>query len=125
MIGRPDAQYLSQVRKFLFCPRPDKKRLVEKCRSFLEGYRQENPDAKYEDIVANFGSPADFAGTLMMEIYPDATQEVRERYIKRQKLWFRLAVCAAAVIAAALIGYIIWVALHDFSYVNTRFMSGG
>lgn len=125
MISRPDAQYLSQVRKFLFCPRPDKKRLTDKCRSFLEGFRQEEPEAGYHDIVANFGPPDNFAGALMAEMYPDAAQEVRERYIKRQKLWLRLAVGAAAVIAAVLIGYIIWVALHDATYVTRTPIVGG
>ncbi len=125
MTGRPDAQYLSQVRKFLFCPRPDKERLAEKCRSFLEGFRQEEPEAGYDDIVANFGPPDNFAGALMAELYPDAAQEVRERYIKRQKFWLRLAVGVAAVIAAALIGYIIWVAFNDVAYITRRFISGG
>ncbi len=125
MTGRPDAQYLSQVRKFLLCPHPDKKRLAEKCRSFLERFRQEEPEAGYDDIVANFGPPDNFADTLMAEMYPGAAQEVRERYIKRQKLWLRLAVGAAAVIAAVLIGYIIWVANNDISYMIRNPISGG
>ena len=108
MIGSPDTQYLSQVRKFLFCTHPDKKRLTEKSRSFLEGYRQENPEAGYDDIVSNFGPPADFAGTLMADMYPDGVLEVRERYIKRQKLWLGLAVGLGAVAFALLMIFVLW-----------------
>ncbi len=113
MIGRPDTRYLSQVRKFLFCPRPDQKRLTEKCRSFLEGYRQENPGAGYDDIVSNFGPPADFAGALMADMYPDGVREARERYIKRQKLWLGLAVCLGLLAFAMLLAVILWCYFHE------------
>lgn len=125
MTNCPDARYLSQVRKFLFCPHTGKKRLVEKGRAFLEKFRQEDPEAGYDDIIANFGPPADFANTLMADLYPGGTQEVQERYIKRQKFWLGLAVCIGVVVAAILIGYIIWVANHDIAYVTTRLISGG
>lgn len=129
MTDPSDARYLSQVRRSLFCPRSDKKRLLQKCRTFLEKYRQENPDAAYDDVVADFGSPPDLADALMTEVCPNQPQEARIKYINRQRFWLRVAVCLGALAIAAFVGYAIWVANNDFGYiiktVTTDAMTGG
>jgi len=117
MTNPADVRYLSQVRKYLFCSHKDKKRLTEKCRTFLDSYRLENPEAVYDDIVANFGPPPEFAGVLTSEVCPDMPQDVQAQYIKRQKFWLRLAVCLAILAIAAFVWYAIWVANHDITYI--------
>jgi len=116
MTNPADARYLSQVRKYLFCPRPDKKRLLQKCRTFLGEYRQENPEAVYDDIVANFGPPPEFAGVLIAEVCPGTPRDIQAQYIKRQKLLLWLAVCTGIVIAIAFVALYIWVANYDIAY---------
>ncbi len=111
MINSPDTRYLSQVRKFLFCPPADRYRLLEKGRGFLAGYRQENPEAGYEDIVANFGPPADFAATLAEGMYP-AVQGDQAWYFKRQNFWLRLAVCFGVLAFALLTVFVLWAVFH-------------
>jgi len=123
MSSSDDVRYLAQVRKYLFCPRKDKKRLTEKCRAFLDGYRQENPDAQYDDVVSNFGPPSDFAGVLIAEACPDMLQDLQTQYMKRQKLWLRVAVClgilAFAVLLVAILCYYFYEPAYFVKTVTT------
>ena len=63
-------RYLTRLRRALVCPKRDRERLLADAREMLENFAQENPGAFYQDYVASFGQPQDFAREMLSGLDP-------------------------------------------------------
>ena len=88
-------RYLKKLRRALVCSKKDKERLLGDARDLLENFAQENPGAFYQDYVASFGQPEDFAGEMLTSLDPEDVAEAGQR---RKRVLVGAAVVAAAVL---------------------------
>lgn len=72
-------QYLSRLKRFLSCSRPDREKLLARGKGLLEGFLEENPEGGYEDLVAAFGPPEAFAGEMLATLDQAALKQTQDR----------------------------------------------
>lgn len=88
-------RYLKKLRRALVCSKKDKERLIDDAKDLLENFAQENPGAFYQDYVASFGQPEDFAGEMLTSLDPEDMAEASQR---RKRALIAVIVAAAAVL---------------------------
>ena len=94
-------RYLKKLRRALVCSKKDKERLIDDAKDLLENFAQENPGAFYQDYVASFGQPEDFAGEMLTSLDPEDVHEAGQRR-KRALIAVTVAVAAVLVLLAGI-----------------------
>lgn len=92
-------RYLKKLRRALVCSKRDKERLIADGKDLLENFSQENPGAFYQDYIASFGRPEDFAGEMLANLDPEDVHEAGQRR-KRALMGIVAAVAAVLVLLA-------------------------
>lgn len=88
-------RYLKKLRRALVCSKKDKERLIDDAKDLLENFAQENPGAFYQDYIASFGRPEDFAGEMLANLDPEDVAEAGQR---RKRALIAVTAAAAAVL---------------------------
>lgn len=95
-------RYVRKYHRMVKCaiPRdyPHRTRIVGNMQDLVETYIAEHPDAGYEELQEQFGSPEELAASLVDNL----TSEEVLRLFKRRK-WWGIAVVVTAIVAAFLI----------------------
>ena len=89
-------RYLTRLGRALVCSKKDRERLLDDAREMLENFAQENPGAFYQDYVASFGQPQDFAREMLSGLDPE---DVAEAKLRRRRALIGAGIAAAAVLA--------------------------
>lgn len=89
-------RYLTRLRRALVCSKRDRERLLSDARDMLENFAQENPGAFYQDYVASFGQPEDFAAEMLSNLDPEDIADVQRR---RRRVFLASAGAVAAMLA--------------------------
>lgn len=106
-------RYLRQVKWWLICPKPHRKRMETQARTMIFGFAEEYPEAKYEQYVANFGAPQVFADAILDEMDREQVQKAKRQ---RRFICWGLAACLAAVLAAvSMFWYIQYEGIRDLT----------
>ena len=82
----PNETYLKTVCKQLHGPQGEKKMFLQGLRSDIEIFLDQNPNAAYNDIEANFGNPKDLAQEFANSLEP----QVIERFLRIKRRFFPL-----------------------------------
>lgn len=91
-------RYLAQLRRALTCGKADRERLFAQSRAMVEGFEEENANARYEDLVTAFGQPKDFAAEMLSQLDPGEVERAG-----RQRKYIRRGAAAAVIIILALL----------------------
>lgn len=104
-------RYLAQLRRALTCGKADRERLFAQSRAMLEGFEEENANARYEDLVTAFGQPKDFAAEMLSQLDPGEVERAgrQRKYIRRALV----AVIALALISCSVYWAVKWVKAQD------------
>lgn len=115
-------RYLAQLRRALTCGKADRERLFAQSRAMLEGFEEENANARYENLVTAFGQPKDFAAEMLSQLDPKEVERAgrQRKYIRRALV----AVIALALISCSVYWAVKWakaqeVVHGDFKVVET------
>lgn len=116
--------YLKIVCKQLHGPRREKKMFLQGLRGDIEVFLDQNPDAAYNDIEANFGSPKDLAQEFANSLEP----QVIEHFLRIKKRFFLFVGAIVIVTALIILGlriadYLEWRHLANGYYVETIIVS--
>ena len=115
MINRNARRYLRQVRTWLPCGGTMKRQIMEKIRSSISRFLEEEPSADYDSIVFRFGTPQQIASTYVDE--QDTEVLLRKLRIKRR--------IVAAVCCTAAACVVIWLLVALAAYVNFSIAENG
>lgn len=115
MINRNARRYLRQVRTWLPCGGTMKRQIMEKIRSSISRFLEEEPSADYDSIVFRFGTPQQIASAYVDE--QDTEVLLRKLRIKRRIV---AAVCCTAAACVA-----IWLSVALAAYVNFSIAENG
>ena len=115
MINRNARRYLRQVRTGLPCGGTMKRQIMEKIRSSISRFLEEEPSADYESIVSRFGTPQQIASAYVDE--QDTEVLLRKLRIKRR--------IVAAVCCTAAACVVIWLSVALAAYVNFSIAENG
>ena len=115
MINRNARRYLRQVRTWLPCGGTMKRQIMEKIRSSISRFLEEEPSADYDIIVSRFGTPQQIASAYVDE--QDTEVLLRKLRIKRR--------IVAAVCCAAAACVVIWLSVALAAYVNFSIAENG
>lgn len=72
-------RYLLRVRRALVCSAASRRALSARAEALMEAFFQENPKARYRDLVSAFGPPGDFAETMLSELDEEEVRVTRQR----------------------------------------------
>lgn len=72
-------RYLLRVRRALVCSAASRRALSARAEALMEAFFQENPKARYRDLVSAFGPPGDFAETMLSELDEEEVRVTRRR----------------------------------------------
>ena len=115
MINRNARRYLRQVRTWLPCGGTMKRQIMEKIRSSISRFLEEEPSADYDSIVFRFGTPQQIASAYVDE--QDTEVLLRKLRIKRR--------IVAAVCCTAAACVVIWLSVALAAYVNFSIAENG
>ena len=115
MINRNARRYLRQVRTWLPCSGTMKRQIMEKIRSSISRFLEEEPSADYDSIVSRFGTPQQIASAYVDE--QDTEVLLRKLRIKRRIV---AAVCCTAAACVA-----IWLSVALAAYVQSQIDQDG
>lgn len=115
MINRNARRYLRQVRTWLPCGGTMKRQIMEKIRSSISRFLEEEPSADYDSIVSRFGTPQQIASAYVDE--QDTEVLLRKLRIKRR--------IVAAVCCTAAACVVIWLSVALAAYVNFSIAENG
>lgn len=79
-------QYEKQLRKHLTCTRKAKEKLLNHFEYMLLHFLSDNGSPTTEDLHQAFGTPAEMAQTLMVEISPEEQAQYRKGVLVRRVL---------------------------------------
>lgn len=101
----PDGQrkYTKELGRELHCSRKTRKRLLEQFDAYQHQMLDDQPSPTYEQMVASFGPPADFAATLMQEVH-----SAEQITYNRSRLILRIGAVALAMIYMVFSLYILY-----------------
>lgn len=120
----PEETYLKAVCKQLHGPQGEKKMFLQGLRSDIEIFLDQNPNAAYNDIEANFGNLKDLAQEFANSLEP----QVIERFLRIKKRFFLFVGAIVIVTALIILGlriadYVAWRHLANGYYVETIIVS--
>lgn len=92
-------RYLAQVDQALIRDLHLRERLMAEARKLVDVYAEENPDATYEDLLAAFGTPEEFASEMLSTLPPEQVEGARRKSEVRQKLFQTVVVVILLVTA--------------------------
>lgn len=115
MINRNARRYLRQVRTWLPCGGTMKRQIMEKIRSSISRFLEEEPSADYDSIVFRFGTPQQIASAYVDE--QDTEVLLRKLRIKRR--------IVAAVCCTAAACVVIWLSVALAAYVQSQIDQDG
>lgn len=72
-------RYLAQLGRALTCSPADRERFLAQGQVLLEGFGEENPNARYEDLTAAFGGPKEFAAEMLSQLAPAELERTRKK----------------------------------------------
>lgn len=107
--------YYSQVKSWLPCSHGKKKQIIQRLQASVSAYREQNPDADFEQIQAHFGTPETIASAYVDEMGTDAL--LRHLRIRR-KVFAIVSGAMAAVLA-------VWLLAVGWAVTNEHASSGG
>lgn len=111
MESKAAQKYLAQLKRALTCSPADRERFLSQGQTLLEGFGEENPKARYEDLTAAFGQPKDFAAEMLSQLPPAEAERAwkRRKYIR----WGAVAVFVMALISCAVYWGLKWAKAQD------------
>ena len=112
-MGDPRASYIRQVGRELELPRRQRRALLDGLRLELEERFPE--EAGSEEILAQVGSPAETARSLLEGVSPETCEQYRAQ--KRRRI--RCAVAVLAMLLVAAIGTAIYLDATEIKRVET------
>lgn len=92
-------RYLAQVDRALIRDLHLRERLMAEARKLVDVYAEENPDATYEDLLAAFGTPEEFAAEMLSTLPPEQVEGAKRKSEFRQKLFQTVVVVILLVTA--------------------------
>lgn len=87
-------QYCKAVKKELSCPCKIKKDLIIRITPDLEAYIDNNPNASFDDISEQFGTPSEIAKSYLASL---DEEELKKRLSKAKRIWTAVIMACTAI----------------------------
>lgn len=94
--------YLTRVRRALTCSAASRRALLPRAEVLVEAFLQENPRARYQELVSAFGQPSAFAATMLADL-----DEEEVRFTRRRKT-FLCRCLLAGLILLLILSSVFW-----------------
>lgn len=114
MINRNARRYLRQVRTWLPCGGTMKRQIMEKIRSSISRFLEEEPSADYDSIVFRFGTPQQIAASYVDE--QNTTVLISQLRFRKKVITLLAAMALAAL--ALWSGFLLHATISDYHSAN-------
>ncbi len=105
-------RYYKEMKKHLTCSKKSREHFITEAHRLVDDFLENQPDATYEDILKNIGTPKELSETFLNTL-PDKAEIERYHLTRRRKRRLIAALlCATIVILLGIIVYIGQVRYH-------------
>lgn len=106
-------KYIRDIRKHLLLPRREQKKILISISQMLDDYIEEYPQATYDDLIRQFGSPKDMADGVMKYSFKSFSTTAQ----KQKKLLFFSGIIIAVSFVILCISCFIISKLKDIQFI--------